>query len=831
MKKDGTIQGEIKDLLQKVRSLRAGGKEQTAGKLPSNCYFLSADEVVCFPRAFGDSRYPYAYDGLTLWAHASGNLKIEESAFNVLLDWENTGEPNMAFFFGLPDSNGYFPVSITGAAKQAREQNIKRYIMYTPFAAYYVTESDILDGCVKLSVDSNKNVLIKIELHNKSDRAVKTYLSAYLNLYLRHGSTQNIETKWYKSCRAIEDGFLFVTSEYPSRNVQMRHFAKVRRDYSGEVHCTTSSVGFKGAQSNQLYAAESLFLGEIVQEKNYTEFTENAVAADLLPLTLKAGESVSLAYTIAISDDEQTAESNAEKAEKEIENVYADIPAFSIKTDGSVNETTLAYFLHNVLRQTEFCSRAKNYAGELIGIRDIFQQLECAPLWIPEYCRGKIVEALGFLGEDGRAPRQYTYPRDQGVPPKMDLRKFIDQGVWVISTVYTYLAVTNDFSILNEQCGYYRLGDDSVEYSDERDSVLVHLLKISDYLISNLDGETNCLHALYGDWNDALDGLGKTEEQGKAFGTGVSIMATMQLYKNLHELCEILTHEKQFSNKVQEYHATAKRIENGLCKYAIESDGKGHKKILHGWGDKRSYKVGSFCDNDGVSRDSATSNAFWVLSGMNEKEDMKRCILQAFGRLDSKYGIKTFEPYFAPDNDKVGRIIYLPKGTAENAATYIHATLFAIWALYRLGESEKAEEQLKKILPLTHKFISTTPFVMPNSYVYNEEKGFDGESMSDWFTGSGAVLGKVLFFGVLGLHLDLNGVTVAPAKSTLFRELKTVLRVKGGELKISYKNTGAGKRKITVNGKAIQAKSVTLRNEELYGKRMSVEIIDQDEKI
>ena len=478
------------------------------------------------------------------------------------------------------------------------------------------------------------------------------------------------------------------------------------------------------------------------------------------------------------------------------------------------------------VRQTEFCARAKNYAGELIGIRDVFQQLECALLWIPDYCRGKIVEALGFLGEDGRAPRQYTYPRDQGVPPKMDLRKFIDQGVWIISTVYTYLAVTGDFSILNEQCGYYKLDDDSVEYSEKRDSVLEHLLRIADYLISHLDEETHCLHALYGDWNDALDGLGKTEEKGKEFGTGVSVMATMQLYKNLHELCEILAHEKKYFDKIEAYQATAKRIENGLFEHAIESDDSGNKKILHGWGDKRSYKVGSFCDNDGVSRDSATSNAFWVLSGMNEKRDMKEHILRAFERLDSKYGIKTFEPYFAPDNDRVGRIIYLPKGTAENAATYIHATLFVIWALYELGENKRAEEQIKKILPLTHEFISTTPFVMPNSYVHNEEKGFDGESMSDWFTGSGAVLGKVLFFGVLGLHLDLNGVTVAPAKSTLFRELKTVLRVKGGELEISYKNAGAGKRKITVNGKAIQANSVTLRNEELYGKRMSVEIID-----
>ena len=818
---------EIQKIIEKVHALKNSETMQTEGKLPSNAYFLNEDEIVCFPRLFGDSRYPYAFDGLTLWAYSSGNLKIEESAFNILLDWENTGEPNTAFFFGLPcDGGEYFPVSITGAAKQAREQNVSRYTVYTPFAAYYVAESDTLDGCVKLSVDGNKNVRIQVGLHNKSGKAVETYLSAYMNLYLRHGSTQNIETKWYKSCRADVDGFTFATSEHPNRNVCMQHYAKILRNYNGKVHCTTSSVGFKGAQSSQLYAAEGLFAGKIPQEKNYTEFTENAVAADMIPLELNAGECVSLAYTIAVADDEKTAEKNAAKTEKKIEKVYADIPALQIAADGSVNNTALSYFLHNVLRQTEFCARAKNYAGELIGIRDIFQQLECALLWIPDYCRGKMVEALGFIGADGRAPRQYTYPRSKDVPPKMDLRKFIDQGVWVISTVYTYLAVTGDFSILDEQCGYYRLGDSSVEYSAERDSVLEHLLRIADYLISNLDGETNCLHALYGDWNDALDGLGKTDEKDREFGTGVSVMATMQLYKNLDELCEILAHEKKYADKAQNYKATAERIEQGLYKYAIDSDCSGNKKILHGWGDQRSYKVGSFCDNDGQSRDSATSNAFWVLSGINDKKNMKKHILRAFDRLDSKYGIKTFEPYFAPDNDKVGRIIYLPKGTAENAATYIHATLFAIWALYKLGEYEKAEEQLKKILPLTHEFVSTTPFVMPNSYVHNDEKEFDGESMSDWFTGSGAVLGKVLFFGVLGLQPDLNGVTVSPAVSTLFHELKTALCIKGGEIEIRYKNMDRGVRTVTVNGKVISGKSVYIQNAELCGRHIVVEVTD-----
>ena len=73
-------------------------------------------------------------------------------------------------------------------------------------------------------------------------------------------------------------------------------------------------------------------------------------------------------------------------------------------------------FIRNVVRQTEFCARAKNYAGPFIGIRDIFQQVEAAIAWIPEYCRSKVVEALNFIGENVRAPRQYSYPANEWSP-------------------------------------------------------------------------------------------------------------------------------------------------------------------------------------------------------------------------------------------------------------------------------------------------------------------------------------------------------------------------------------------------------------------------------
>ena len=146
------MQKEMREIIDKVHKLQSSKELQNAGKLPSDAYFLNEDEIVCFPRKFGDSRYPYACDGFTLWAHSSGNIKIEESAFNVMLDWENTGEPNMAFFFGVDNGNCFVPVSVTGAARQAREENITRYTVYTPLAAYYVAESPELDGCVILSI-------------------------------------------------------------------------------------------------------------------------------------------------------------------------------------------------------------------------------------------------------------------------------------------------------------------------------------------------------------------------------------------------------------------------------------------------------------------------------------------------------------------------------------------------------------------------------------------------------------------------------------------------------------------------------------------------------
>jgi len=222
---------------------------------------------------------------------------------------------------------------------------------------------------------------------------------------------------------------------------------------------------------------------------------------------------------------------------------------------------------------------------------------------------------------------------------------------------------------------------------------------------------------------------------------------------------------------------------------------------LHGWGDKMSYTVGSFNDPDGQSRCSLTSNAFWVISGAYKWDtSIKSAIMDNYKGLDSKYGLKTFEPYFARGTKGVGRIPNLPKGTAENAATYIHATIFGIWSLFLMGEPKLAWEQLFKILPINRQKMSTTPFVMPNSYSYNAEWGMDGESMSDWYTGSANTLIKGLVRYVLGIAPDLDGIRIQPAKFMPSKTMSANIKVRDTIITMTYVNNGVGKRVIKVDG-------------------------------
>lgn len=844
-------------------------------KMPGSAYFINNGEVLAIPRDDGDCRYPYGTDGLNFWTYASGYIHCNEGIFSPFLRAGEGQEPKVAFFAVVTDGQREHTFPLLSVPIMENTINIERYTVFDRCCAYYVTEANNLRFTIRMFVNEERKIIFTILVQNLSSVEQKLMLSSFINPFLMHDITENSENRWFREVSYREADasealgtFIVRTNEDLSRTKSVSNYGIIKRNTEFENGSkmlsheeTTSRYEYVGGSRGSLHHPLAVKNKSFNKQKHRCAFTEIGIAGDIINLELGRNSSarydITLDYIIHCNDDKMLDRLICEKVcVDRIDNNLDEIcKSDAEKNSGlkielsdskntSLKDKVFNNFIEQLKKQVEFCSLIKGYIqlspNSLIGIRDVFQALEAFVAWQPGAVRKKMLEALDFTFSNGRCPRQYALPMREDAEPAMDIREFIDQGVWVISTIVTYLKYTGDFSFLDEECGYYDLLDErrgQVRKSEQKDSVLEHMLRIMNYLLDNRDfGNTMCIRALYGDWNDALDGLGVSSDPDKHFGNGVSVMATLQVYQNLQEMEELLLRldSEKFRTLISEYSQARNDMQEGLLKYAVVRDENDNARIVHGWGEDIKYYVGSFCDTDKKSRYGLTSNAFWVLSKMYDKDvTFKDVILEAFEKLDSKYGLKTFEPHFEPETIGVGRIPKLPAGTAENGAAYIHASIFGIMALFRMGCSELAWEQMVKSLPFTHDYVSCSPFVMPNSYGFNPEKNIDGESMQDWQTGSSNVLLKVLLKYVLGICPEYDGIWVQPAKYYLFSNLKAQIIIKKCIIKLQIEYRGKDSRSFYVNGikrqghtdEIMELEKLWIAEDELNHKELSIKVI------
>ena len=816
--------GKISRILKDIKALEQNPSPDS--RLPQNTYYLNEKEILCLPREYGESRFPYDTDGLVVWARSTGYIDACESTFCVFKPAHFGEEACINFFAGLKTACGdYFPVSISGANRQLFEPgDVSRYVVFSPCAAYYIVDMDKATFAVRLYLDNEKNIRFSVIGINKTSVNIEFYLASYFEALLRFKETESFWDKMSKFGRRYANGSYILKSIDRGANLLTINLEIVAENILRRAYTTKRGV-FMGMRGRNLTNAESLRRGGFAKAVDSVTATDLPVAADLVHFSIGAGQSARMEYCLAVTHDEKAAEAllsrpinipadEAALVAREVHE-WARLDNLEIKFDGwrsgRLNSAVVSRFMRNVQKQVSFCALGKNYAGRYIGIRDVFQQLEGALMWQPEESRAKILVAMNYILSDGRTPRQFSVPADENALPELDLREYVDQGVWIISTIYTYLAFTDDYSILNEECSYYELTDriaHSFRKSDMRDSVLEHMLKIMEYLISKLDTEcgTNCLRVLSGDWNDALNGLGRTKDPGRDYGSGVTVMASLQFMRNLSEMAELLEKLGGHDKTAARYRVIGGDMRRGLIKYAVDMAEDGRRRIVHGWGDKFSYKIGSFCDCDGKARFSLAANAFWVIAGMLEEDlALKDSVMEGLRALDSKYGLRTFDVPFPEGCTGAGRISWITPGTYENACAYVHASMFGIMALFGMGQAEEAWRQLEKSMVISHENSTMTPFVMPNSYCENPEYNIDGESTGDWYTGSGTALIKGVVSCAFGISPNLDSLVLKTPRYLPADHAEIRLKVKGCTVRLTYRG-GDRKRRITVNGAGVEGK-------------------------
>ena len=819
-----SLENQIKNLMHQIN----GFKATADNSLPQNTFYLNENQILCCEREYGVSRFAYDANGLVLWARSSGHINAHESAFTIFRDLNHFEDASIAFMGGVSEENGnYFPVALFECHRQFFEAvEIKRYVVYSFRYAYYIADTPDVTFAVRVHASMDKHMHFAFTAVNKSEKEQKIYMMSCMDAWLfdrNNGGVYDIMNRFGKR---YENGNFLIRSYEDSMTVSRAAFGKA----PDTEYVTTQKSAVLGPVGRLMINATSLKTGVFSNQADAANSVDVPVCADSAHYTLGAGESVRREYelqyyhTIAEAEAVINQKPDIEKidaalvADEELTlSRFAKLQIRFADYDGTLNAKVLNKFVRNIQKQISLCALGKSYFGPKLGVRDVMQQLETSLIWQPKESRAQIINTLNHTLEDGRPPRQFSNQEKEDRMPEFDLRKFIDQGVWIITTLHAYLSYTNDWSILDEKCGYYIASEDNtriIARSKIVDTVLDHVLKIMDFLCSNLDEETGCIHTLYGDWNDALDALGETTDKSREFGTGVSVMCSLQLYQNCGEICEILKHVGGYDEKVAKYEKAFEALKNGLTKYAIDVNENGERRIVHGWGDNISYKIGSWCDPDGVARYSGTANAFWPISGMIKNDpSMKDAVVKAFEGLDSKYGIMTFDKPFAPDMRKyVGRISEITAGTYENAGTYVHATMFAVSALFLMGEAKEAWRQFELGTVLSHSNCSKSPFVMPNSYFRNEELHMDGQSFADWYTGSGTVFIKNLVKFGFGVCPTLNGLTIQTAGYMPTKDASIDIIVKGHPITVRYQNKGVGTRRFIVNGKEMSGEFDSLMN-------------------
>ena len=278
-------------------------------------------------------------------------------------------------------------------------------------------------------------------------------------------------------------------------------------------------------------------------------------------------------------------------------------------------------------------------------------------------------------------------------------------------------------------------------------------------------------------------------------------------------MVEILEAVGGYADVAEKYRLLRERVGMGIYKNAIVKNGEGKARVLHGWGENRSYLVGGYCDHDMKSRISLTAHAYAIISGAVEKfPEYKNDIIENILSLDSKYGLLTFSEPFCKFASEVGRLSTITPGTYENSCAYVHAGTFGAMALFMAGRTKDAWRVLEKAMVISHKDATMTTFVMPNSYCKDDYYGFDGESMGDWYTGSGTVLIKNIVRCGFGIVPDLKGVKIAPAEYFPANKAEITLGIKGKRVCVKYENRSSGKRTITLNGNELPLKFNKMNN-------------------
>ena len=386
---------------------------------------------------------------------------------------------------------------------------------------------------------------------------------------------------------------------------------------------------------------------------------------------------------------------------------------------------------------------------------------ECLACFNPELAWERFKRALSYQYSNGYAPRTW-------LDGEIRDNNFADCAVWIPMAAATILGELGEAGLLNEEVAF---NDGSVA------SVYEHVRRAVDFLW-NFKGMYGLIKLWGGDWNDMMNQAGLE-------GRGVSVWLSIAWCRANNEFIRLA----RILGKTEDVSMAEER-------------GYQMKKLINQYGWDGEYYIDAIND-DGERLGSKQCEEgkiylipqLWAVLADVADDKRREVLLKSIEKyLETPLGTLVSWPAYHKYIFNIGQMTQKPAGVHENGGVYLHPCCWKLAVDSILGDNEKVQRGLKKILPFHEEYHEKKcePYIMCNSY-FNEETGYrSGTAGQTWRSATGPWLTKALIQYVFGIRAEIDGIRLQPCLPSEWKECSLTKMFRGAVYEISYFQTQEG---------------------------------------